>query len=89
MIFVFKQLRDRHNLKWFRIKMSYQKNVNIGQILQGDLNSKLIKGVTLPDFENLNCNCNSKTKTNGKCIYKGTYRHSILVYKATCKICYK
>jgi len=69
--------------------MSYHKIVNLGQILQGDLNSKLIKGVRSLDFENLECNCNSKSKTDGKCVYGGKCRHSIVVYKATCKICDK
>ena len=69
--------------------MSYYKFSNLGQILQGDLNFKLIKGVTSLDFESIKCNCNLKTRTNGKCVYVGKCRHSVVVYKASCKTCDK
>ena len=52
---------DKCNFKWLRIKMSYHKFSNLGQLLQGDLNSKLSNEVTPLDFENLKYNRNLKT----------------------------
>ena len=83
-----KKLRDKYNLKWLRINMSYRKFSNLGKIIQGDLNSKLIKGIMSLNFENFKCNYNSITNTDDKCIYDGKCMH-LIVYKATCEVCNK
>jgi len=54
-----------------------------------DLTWKLLDGVDSKDFMDQDCNCNNKTKVNGQCVYEGKCRKSIVVYKATCKLCDK
>ena len=39
----------------------------------------------LHDFDTLLCNCNARSKVNGRCPYNSLFRHSIVVYKATCE----
>ena len=84
-----KQLRQKHNLKWLRLLMSYHKFPNMGENLQGDLTSKLMEGIGLNDFQKLKCNCNKNTKMNGECIYGDNCRASMVVYKAESKCCGK
>ena len=69
--------------------MSYHKFSNLREIFQGDLNSKLLKGIGSRDFDDLACNCNSASKIDGKCIYNNKCRNSVLVYKSTCLDCNK
>ena len=82
-----KMLIQKYNLKWLRQSMSYHKFSNLREILQGDLSGKLMKGVGSRDFDALPCNCSTPSKRNGICIYNSKCRHSIVVYKATCKLC--
>ena len=82
-----KKLQMKHNLPWLRLSMSYHKFPNLREILQGDLNGKILKGIGSRDFEPLPCNCSAPSKHNGICIFNGKCRHSIVVYKATCRIC--
>ena len=84
---ILKKLRDKYNLKWLRILMSYHKFTNLGEIFQGDSNNKLMDGITSKDFMDLNCNCINSMTVNGKCIFGGNCRKSIVVCKATCKEC--
>ena len=84
---ILKWLRDKYDLKWLRISMSYHKFSNLGEIFQGDLNNKLMKNITSKDFMDLMCNCTNSTTINGNCIYNGNCRKSIVIYKATCKEC--
>ena len=67
--------------------MSYHKFTNLGEIFQGDLNNKLMEGITSKDFMDLKCNCMNSTKVNGNCMYGGNCRKSIVIYKATCTEC--
>ena len=67
--------------------MSYHKFSNIGEIFQGDLNSKLMNNITSKDFMDLDCNCRRSSTVNGNCIYGGKCRKSIVIYKATCTEC--
>ena len=48
--------------------------------IQGDLTTKLLKGIESKDFKVWDCNC----KNPKKCIYGGRCRNSIVVYQATC-----
>ena len=73
------KLRKKYNLKWLRFSMSYHKFSNLREMFQGDLNSKLLKGIGSRDCNDLACNCNSASKINGKCIYNNKCRSSILV----------
>ena len=67
--------------------MSYHRFPNLGQALQGDLTSKLIKNVRSEDYADLECNCNSTSKVNGSCAFGGDCRKSVVVYKAECVDC--
>ena len=80
-----KILRDRYNLLWLRTSMSYHKFPNLREQLQADLGGKLNKNVGSLDFDTLPCNCNIRTKINDECPYNNLCRHSIVVYKATCR----
>jgi len=81
------KLRNKYNLKWLRVSMSYHKFPNLGQLFQSDLTRKLTKTIESLDFMDLPCNCNKNSKINGECIFKGNCRKSIVVYKAKCKLC--
>ena len=67
--------------------MLYHKYSNLHEVFQGDLTSKILKGIGSRDFEELECNCNAASKIDWKCIYISKFRSSVLVYKATCKDC--
>ena len=84
---ILKRLRDKYNLKWLRTSMSYHRFPNLGEIFQGDLNTKLMDNITSKDFMDRECNCTNATTVNGKCIYSGNCRKSIVIHKATCKEC--
>ena len=67
--------------------MSHKKFTNLGETFQGDLNNKLMEGITLKDFmdlERVQLQSSNYSK-NGNCIYGGNCRKSIVIYKATCK----
>ena len=82
-----KNLRDKYNLKWLRVSMSYHKFPNLSEILGGDLQGKLMEEVESIDFMDRPCNCNSASKVDGECIYGSSCRKSVVVYKCECKIC--
>jgi len=81
------RLRNKYNLKWLRVSISYHKFPNLGQQFQSDLTSKLQKDLKSEDFMDRPCNCTRTSKVNGECLYKRNCRKSIVVYKAECKIC--
>ena len=76
------KLRNKYNLKWLRVSMSYHKFLNLGQQFQSDLTQKLTKEMKSMDLMELSCNCNAKLKVNGKCMFKGDCRKLIAVYNA-------
>ena len=80
-----KKLRDKFNLKWLRISMSYHKFPNMRELFQSDLTTKLTEDLKSMDFMDLPCNCSKRTTINVKCVYGGRCRHSLVVYKVTCK----
>ncbi len=84
-----KKLRNKHGLKWLRFSMSYRRHPNLSQLFQGDLTAKLMAGIESKDFMDRLCNCNAATLVNGQCFCKSQCRKSLVVYKATCKLCNK
>ena len=84
---ILKRLRNKYKLKWLRISMSNHKFPNLRNLLQAYLNQKLTSDLVCKDFENLPCNCITKCKINGKCIFNGQCRQSVVVYEATCNFC--
>ena len=80
-IFTIREVKARFpSLKWLRVSMSYHRFSNLRELFQGDLNTKLNRGIISKDFENLPCNCRNKKA----CAYGGKCRSSIVVYKAIC-----
>lgn len=67
------------SLSWLRVSMSYHRFLNLRELFQGDLNTKLLKKVVSKDFKDLPCNCRNKKG----CPYLGKCRNSIVVYQAT------
>ena len=84
---ILKRLRDKCDLKWLRISMSYHGFLNVGEMFQGDLNTELMDDITSKDFMDLKCNCANATTANGECICSGNCRKSMVIYKATCEEC--
>jgi hypothetical protein len=82
---IIKKLRNKFDLKWLRISMSYHRFLNMREMLQGDLSKKLIKGIKSCDFKVRDCNCRSGRGT-GKCQYGGFCRMLIVIYRVTCKM---
>jgi hypothetical protein len=47
---ILKELRNKHELTWLHISMSYHKFSNLQEIFQGDLNRKHMDGIVSWDF---------------------------------------
>ena len=67
--------------------MSHHKFTNLGEIFQGDLNDKIMEGITSRDFMDSECNCMNSTKVNGSCMCNGNCRKLMAMHKATCSMC--
>ena len=80
---IIKKLRNKHDLKWLRVSMSYHRFTNLREILQGDLSGKITRGVESLDLKNRKCNC---TGNKGQCNYDEICRNRIVVYRAKCLI---
>ena len=78
-----KELKDKHNLKWLRVNMSYHRFTNLREVLQGDLQGKIMHGIESEQFMDEPCNCHGN-KT-GKCNYDHMCRHRLIIYENTCK----
>jgi hypothetical protein len=79
------KLRNRFDIKWLRISMSYHRFPNLREMLAGDLASKLTEGVQSLDFKVRDCNCKDPSG-KGKCQYGNMCRVPIVIYKITCKM---
>jgi hypothetical protein len=73
-----KLLRNRFDLKWLRILMSYHHFPNLRELLVGNLLKKLTEGVESMDFKVQDCNCRDPRGT-GKCQYGGVSFTKLLV----------
>jgi hypothetical protein len=80
-----KKMRNKFELKWLRISMSYHRFPNMRELLQGDLSKKLTEGVESLDFKVRDCNCRGG-RGPGKCQYGGVCRMPIVIYKITCTL---
>jgi len=79
---IIKTIKDKFNLQWLRLSMSYHKFTNLREIFQGDLSRKLTVGLTSKEFEHAPCNC--RTRGNGacSCSHKNMCRNSMAVHKS-------
>jgi hypothetical protein len=82
---ILKKLRNKFDLKWLRISMSYHRFPNMRDLLAGDLLKKLSEGVESLDFKVRDCNCRGE-RGPGKCQYGNYCRMPIAIYKVTCKM---
>jgi hypothetical protein len=82
---VLKKLRNKFDLRWLRISMSYHRFPNMREMLAGDLSSKLSEGVESVEFKVRDCNCRGG-RGPGKCQYGGYCRMPIVIYRITCKM---
>ena len=54
------KLKEKHNLPWIRVAMSYHCFTKLKERFSGDIVSKLNEGVPSFGFDNLECNCQSR-----------------------------
>jgi hypothetical protein len=78
---VLKSLKERHNLRWLRVSMSYHRFPNMRDIFQSQLFAKMIENVESLDFKTRDCSCRSPTKS---CQYGNICRVPVVVYKVKC-----
>ena len=67
--------------------MAYHRYPNLGELLQGDLVSKIRCNLASKDFLDRECNCNTTTKVKSRCEYGGECSRCCVIYKVTCKWC--
>ena len=65
-----RRLRNKHNLRWLRISMSYHRFNNLRELFQGHLNSVIMKPVESEDYRDRPCNCPGR----GSCRYNNACR---------------
>ena len=78
---IIKKLRDYNGIIWLRLRMSYHRSPNLGELSQGDLVSKIRRDLASKDFLDRECNCNTTTKVNGRCVYGGECLICCVIYK--------
>ena len=62
--------------------MSYHRFANLGQKFNSDLTGKVMNGIIDSDLMDMTCNCNkASTLEDGKCMYEGQCRRSMVVYE--------
>ena len=59
-----KRLLDSDGLNWICNQISYNRFTNLGELIQGYLESKPRKGLSLKDFVNIKCNQKMTMKVN-------------------------
>jgi hypothetical protein len=82
---ILKKWRNKFDLKWLRISMSYHHFPNMREMLQGDILKKLTECIKSMDFKVRDCNCRG-SRGPGKCQYGGFCRMPIVIYWITCKM---
>ena len=75
---VLRRLRNKHNLLWLRVTMSYHRFNNLREMFQGHLNRVLMKNVDSKDYCDRPCNCRGRG-----CRYENVCRKALIVYKVT------
>ena len=71
-----------------KISMAYHKFSNLREMFQGDLNTKVMRGIKSLDYEDLDCSC--KELLDEACDKQSEIsdcRTGCIVYEAECKIC--
>ena len=85
---VIKRLKEKYKFKWLRFSMSFHKFANFGELLNSDLNQKLMAGIEDLTHITRECNCNGRSKLDSnKCHYDEKCRHGCVVCSLECKDC--
>jgi hypothetical protein len=63
---ILKKLRNKFDLKWLRISMSYHRFPNTREMLQEISSKKFTKGVVLMDSKVRDCNCRGDRGTGNQ-----------------------
>ena len=80
--------KEIHGLKYLRTSMAYHKFPNLTELLQSDLNKKVMNNVISVDYENTDCNCTPKLHNRkGECVCKGACNTTTVIYQVTCTTC--
>jgi hypothetical protein len=85
---ILKKLRNKFDLKWLRILMSYHQFPNMREMLQGDLFlKKLTEGIKSIAFKVRDCNCRGQRRQRNRQVSYGRFcRMPIIIYRNTCKM---
>ena len=67
--------------------MSYHRYHNLAELLNGDLATKIGRGIFSKYLMDIECNCSLPSKVNGKCVYKGKCRSKCIIYEVKCSTC--
>ena len=63
---------------------------NAEEILSRLIPKQMIKGMVLRGMKDCLCNCTANNRLDdGKCLYKGNFRTTCLIYEVKCKTCKK
>jgi cell pole-organizing protein PopZ len=86
-----KKLRDKHDLKWLRVRMIHKRHQNLKEMLLGDIATKVTSGIVEAGYAKKTkkklCNCRSSCKVDGECLYGENCELKCVIYKITCKCC--
>lgn len=75
-----RRLRNKYNLRWLRVSMSYHRFSNLRELFQGHLNKVLLENVVSIDYCDRPCNCQTQV-----CRYGNDCRKQLVVYKVKCE----
>ena len=86
---IINNIREEFLLFWLRVSMAYKRFQNLRDLFNGDLSSKLMKGIVSRNFKLRKCNCNKRSKIGGQRAFAGKCRTTFCVYDIERLICNK
>ena len=60
--------------------MAHMRFPNLAEMLQADLQSKVMKGISDQEYEDRKCNCQARSKVDDKCLFGDECRKGMVVY---------
>ena len=86
---IIKNLKEKYGLRWLRVSMAYTGFPNLRDLFNGDLSSKVMKGIVSQNFRLRKCNCNKRSKIDGNCTFAGKCKTTCCIYNINCLVCGK
>ena len=77
---VINRIKRSFNLSWMRVRMSYHRFNHLAELLNGDLATKIGRGIFSKDLMDRECNCSLPSKVNGKCVYESKFWSKYIIY---------